>query len=87
MCPVFSILAVIPAFAVFIVILHIYTSIEKKNIAAEIADLKYKYNLALQGKDKPSALAAGRLYYAALRADGKLTAFDEHTIAHDVAFI
>lgn len=46
--------------------------------------LKQRYELALRGKDKQVALAAGRAYYSELRG-GNLTIYDEQAIANDLA--
>ncbi len=43
-----------------------------------------EYNHALSIKDAPSALHWGRLYYASLRDDGKLTIYDEQAITNDI---
>lgn len=48
-------------------------------------DIKQEYEQALQGTNKMDALTKGRKYYATLRSDGKLTAYDETAIANDIA--
>lgn len=53
---------------------------------AEIERLKQSYQDALARKDKAAAVAAGRLYYAALRG-GEVTLYDEQAISNDLAAI
>jgi hypothetical protein len=47
--------------------------------------LKVIYYESLKGSDKKLALDNGRLYYASLREDGKLSIYDESAIANDIA--
>ncbi len=46
-----------------------------------------EYQDAINAGDRASALRIGRLYYQALRPDGRLTIYDEQAITNDLATI
>jgi len=56
----------------------------RKN-AKERLTLKIKYDEALKGSDKRYALECGRLYYASMRKDGRLSVYDETALTNDLA--
>jgi len=49
-----------------------------------IKTIKEAYENALKNKNKSLALKLGREYYSSLRADGRLTIYDEQAIQNDL---
>lgn len=46
--------------------------------------LRSDYETALRGYDKREALNKGRIYFAAMRKNNRLTLFDEQSITNDI---
>jgi hypothetical protein len=65
-----------------IFVLVVFIMYKKKQ---KIKALKDAYAQALRGTDKQAALAAGRVYYSALRKDNILTIYDETAITNDIS--
>ncbi len=62
-----------------------YYSINRLNeLNEEVQEIEIRYKNALKGTDKAEALRLGRIYYASLRDDGKVTTYDEQAIANDL---
>jgi len=56
---------------------------DKKN-DDKVAPKRDAYYKALKGSNKEEALRLGRHYYSSLRANGRLTIYDEQAIANDI---
>ncbi len=68
----------------FLVIIFISVNYLNKTDALKMK--KDKYEAALAGNDRAAAIAAGEVYYRALRG-GELTIEDERAILRDVAHL
>ena len=81
----------IPLIFLIIILFLLYNFFLKKvdnqnrKIAKERLTLKIKYDEALKGSDKRYALECGRLYYASMRKDGRLSVYDETALTNDLA--
>ena len=69
----------------FLVIIFISVGYLNKTDALKMK--KEKYEAALAGDDREAAIAAGQVYYRALRGGGELSIEDERAILRDVAHL